>query len=653
MDKDKEALEQAQASIKELESQLLEAQSLPSNTSHDTSTTKKMSRSSSMLELNSPPSANKRNSFMSPVEESVNSPEPSSTRTIRPKTSGDRIPASPSTPSQLPVLRLGRVDTLREPSSAHPVSPGSPSNGLKRSSTISNLSPATSTRPSFLDMSVSPARVRREGGMTRSTQLRNIPGSIETNTPPRGGRDRGGGSHAGPLSPTTARDRRSAYGAVTNHRASHTSTASIGTVGTSRKQSTGASNALASQRDMTSKTVQLLSRMGKLGIRTNHIVPLQKENEPVRSRVVSRKPSFSQMATHGFSAMAQHLGRSTRTVSGSSSSSTAYKHQPINNKALDHVYNQTDTEMDLTMVAGSPNSTWVHVARRSSEDEDGDSPTLNIQHSKTLRDRFLEEGPLSRPTVEQRGSSERSDRTLSSDSTSHHHHHQHKALPPRPGIPSPMTKHATHGDVSGRPSSRLSTRTPEFPGPAESKLPIVSSRPTSRMALRSSTVTTPRSTTTAAQPSHARPMSRQDLYARPPSRQDPGSSSSSAAAGAAPTSTNTTHHLLRSTSPALSKSTSGLPQPSTRHGTAGPIDQQAGRSFRRASAHLGKHRLAEPPIATVGSSGGHHAATGGGGGGVAGGVKSSRIPRKSVGRSGGASVSELPLEPVPPLPDKR
>jgi hypothetical protein len=360
----------------------------------------RQSRSAILLSTPSPPTARQgpNSMFMPPVSEHIeNSPRPtissaSTSHTLRPLRSDD----SPGTPSQLPVLRPGRVDSLRSRRGRD--SPGSPgTGGMRRSQTISNLSP--SPRSSTYDLA--PAR-----GLNRSTNSRHLNGLVGSETPTRA---RPQYADYSP-SPFAAREKRaSMYGhQLRPLDVSTSSNATVTTTGTARKQSTGASSALAGQQAMTSKTSMLLSRMGKStaasvrsgttsaantstadtsAVNTSSTTSLYGEPKP---RVISRKASFSQMAHQGVHAIANQFHRSQRggrVVSCASVSS---------NRTV-MALQQQEQETDLTMIEGSPSDNgWVQMMHRSEAEKDGDSPTDHTNRAKTLRDRFKDRQPVRR-----------------------------------------------------------------------------------------------------------------------------------------------------------------------------------------------------------------------------------------------------------------
>jgi hypothetical protein len=568
----------------------------------------RQSKSAILLSTPSPPTARQgpNSMFMPPVSEHIdNSPRPtissaSTSHTLRPLRSDD----SPGTPSQLPVLRPGRVDSLRSRRGRD--SPGSPgTGGMRRSQTISNLSP--SPRSSTYDLA--PAR-----GLNRSTNSRHLNGLVGSETPTRA---RPQYNDYSP-SPFAAREKRaSMYGhQLRPLDVSTSSNATVTTLGTARKQSTGASSALAGQQAMTSKTSMLLSRMGKLGNKStaasvrsgntstantstavtsaaNTSSTASTYGEP-KPRVISRKASFSQMAHQGVHAIANQFHRSQRGGRVVSSASVSSNRTVM-------ALQQQEQETDLTMIEGSPGDNgWVQMMHRSEAEKDGDSPTDHTNRGKTLRDRFKDEA------------SGRQEFSMASTST------HSGPLPIRSNIPASMmnkvpatrpTQTQTHERSHSRMSSQLSTvsssstRAPT-PSGIDNKAPYA--RPESRTGTRSRT-------TTASISMLPRPQSRQDH--RPASRQDYN------------------RGMMRSPSPTASHSVlpSGLPQPPY----GNPVTNiTTSRSIRRSSAQLGqpgKQRLADPPGSATNVP-----------------VKS-RIPRKSTGARP-ASTVEMPEAPVPALP---
>lgn len=499
-------------------------------------------RSTSAIHLGTPsPPANvpvSRSAFMSPVAEGYeDSPRPtisssSTMRTLRPMRTDD----SPGTPSQLPVLRPGRVDSLRSRNRGSD-SPGSPgAGGIRRSHTLNTLSP--SPRSSH---STPPAP-----SLNRSTNSRHLTELVGPETPTR---IKVREMDFSP-SPFVGRDKRaSMYGRQLRPLDMSTSSnATVTSISTARKQSTGASSALAGQRDMTSKTSQLLTRMGKLGVkstassvRTANTSTTASSYVESKARVISRKASFSQMAQQGVHAITNQFNRSQRghrMVSTASSSS---------NRTI-MALQQQEQEADVTMISGSPNDSWVHVQERDSLDHDDDSPTSHTNRGKTLRDRFLDEASALR------------DNSTATTSTG--------PLPSRPMIPSPMmnkvaeTRPAqTHERASSRLSSHMSTLSssstrPPTPSGLESRVPV---RPSSRAGTKSRTGT-------ASISQLPRPFSRQDHN----------------------------RGMMRSPSP-IGMVPSGLPQ--SHFASTSGIDPTS-RSARRTSAQLGqpgKQRLADPP----------------------------------------------------------
>jgi hypothetical protein len=568
----------------------------------------RQSKSAILLSTPSPPTARQgpNSMFMPPVSEHIdNSPRPtissaSTSHTLRPLRSDD----SPGTPSQLPVLRPGRVDSLRSRRGRD--SPGSPgTGGMRRSQTISNMSP--SPRSSTYDLA--PAR-----GLNRSTNSRHLNGLVGSETPTRA---RPQYNDYSPSPFAAGEKRASMYGhQLRPLDVSINSNATVTTMGTARKQSTGASSALAGQQAMTSKTSMLLSRMGKLGNKStaasmrsgntstantstavtsaaNTSSTASTYGEP-KPRVISRKASFSQMAHQGVHAIANQFHRSQRGGRVVSSASVSSNRTVM-------ALQQQEQETDLTMIEGSPSDNgWVQMMHRSEAEKDGDSPTDHTNRGKTLRDRFKDEA------------SGRQEFSMASTST------HSGPLPIRSNIPASMmnkvpatrpTQTQTHERSHSRMSSQLSTvsssstRAPT-PSGIDNKAPYA--RPESRTGTRSRT-------TTASISMLPRPQSRQDH--RPASRQDYN------------------RGMMRSPSPTASHSVlpSGLPQPPY----GNPVTNiTTSRSIRRSSAQLGqpgKQRLADPPGSATNVP-----------------VKS-RIPRKSTGARP-ASTVEMPEAPVPALP---
>ena len=528
-DKLRQRLEAAEADRSALKTRIAEIERQP------------LRRSTSAVHLGTPsptqpvPPAS-RSAFMSPVTEGYeDSPlttisSSSSMRTLR----AGREQDSPGTPSQLPVLRPGRVDSLRTriPRTNSPGSPSSPSS-IRRSNTMNSMSPSPRT------FEPGPAR-----GLNRSTNSRHLPDLVGPDTPVK----------ARPTdpdaSPYLGREKRSSMYGRSYHplNISTNSNATVTTM-TPRKQSTGASSALAGQRDMTSKTAQLLTRMGKLGSKSGTpsirsattLASTSTTSTEPRARVITRKPSFSLKAHQGIYAVVNHLGRSRGTDRVVSTSS----HRSVLS------LRQQEQEADVTMIMGSPADSWVHVRERTAQDHDDISPTLMTNRGKSLRDRYAEEA-----------GSERDSSVASS--TSH-------PLPSRAAIPSPMVPRTLHTEAprsASRASSHLSAASgsssrPITPSGLDTRLPV---RPSSRMGSR------PVASTSSQLP---RPSSRQD-YNRSAMR-----------------SPSPPHlHVM---SQNLRDSQYGLPLP--RNVPTSSIDQTS-RSVRRVSAHMGhagKQRLADPP----------------------------------------------------------
>lgn len=493
-----------------------------------------MSKSATMLDLStpSPPTLSGLNENVRKLTvDTDGSPATiKSDATITPgKVASDRN--AYDSPSQLPKMRLGRVDSLRGSKKSSPGSPG----GLRRSNTVDTLSYGSPGARLPLDLGRS---TNGNNALNRSTNSRHISSMAGDDSPVR---TRPMGYYRPSTSSLngTPPGRPYSYMNTSYNSGGQDSPNRLGMSTSSnttmrmRKESTVSatpSAALTKQQNLSRTTSALLAKLaGGPG------------------KTMSRKTSGTfHRVTSGVAQAARDMNPLNRSIkSEESRHQGGPQHRALAGVKLHEV-------SDLTMIAGSPNSSWVQVQKRGSDEPISPTPMYSGGTDNDMRAESEEEQMIGMAI------SSGGDRSTETTSTT-----RSKALPNRMAIPSPMKPRAgtltsdhydrphsrTSSHISAMSVSSTSSHRPLTPSAGSSLISKQAepSRPKSRTGIRSrnadglpaggaAKVQIPltkdtdarqmlgRSSGVAFPSNHAdRPVSRQDI--RPPSRQDQRSTS--------------------------------------------------------------------------------------------------------------------------------